>query len=50
MGIGGHGGTYGVWGVFLALFISSASMAQEQGTAKPDPPLVKEIVQGMPRG
>ena len=50
MGIGRHGGTYGVWGVFLASFISSTSMAQEQGTAKPDPPLVREIVQGMPRG
>ncbi len=36
--------------VFAASFISSAAMAQEQGTAKPDPPLVREIVQGMPRG
>jgi quercetin dioxygenase-like cupin family protein len=36
--------------VFVALLISSAPMAQEQGTAKPDPPLVREIVQGMPRG
>lgn len=39
-----------VGAVFAALLISSASMAQEQGTAKPDPPLVREIVQGMPRG
>jgi hypothetical protein len=36
--------------VFLALFISSAAMPQEQGVAKPDPPLVREILQGMPRG
>ena len=36
--------------VFAALLISLAPMAQEQGTAKPDPPLVREIVQGMPRG
>ena len=57
MGIGEHGGAHGyvwrmrgVWGVFLALLIGSASMAQEQGTAKPDPPLVREIVEGMPRG
>ena len=35
---------------FVALVISSASMAQEQGTAKPPPPLLREIVQGMPRG
>jgi len=33
-----------------ALWIGSPSIAQEQGMAKPDPPLVKEIVQGMPRG
>lgn len=36
--------------VFVALFINSVSMAQEQGVAKPDPPLVREVVQGMPRG
>ena len=36
--------------VFGALWISSASLAQEQGMARPDAPLVKEIVQGMPRG
>ena len=35
---------------FVALFISSASMAQEQSTAKPPPPLLREIVQGMPKG
>jgi len=33
-----------------ALLIGSASLAQGQGMAKPDPPLVREIVQGMPRG
>jgi quercetin dioxygenase-like cupin family protein len=36
--------------VFVALFINSVSRAQEQGVAKPDPPLVREIVPGMPRG
>ena len=36
--------------VFAALLISAPSMAQEQGMARPDPPLVREIVQGMPRG
>lgn len=36
--------------VFAALLIGSVSMAQKQGTARPDPPLVREIVQGMPRG
>jgi quercetin dioxygenase-like cupin family protein len=35
---------------FVASFISSVSMGQEQGTAKPAPPLLREIVQGMPRG
>jgi hypothetical protein len=32
---------------FAALVISSASMAQEQSPAKPPPPLLREIVQGM---
>jgi quercetin dioxygenase-like cupin family protein len=36
--------------VFGALFVGSGSLAQEKATAKPDPPLVREIVQGMPRG
>ncbi len=36
--------------VFVASSISSRSIAQERGMAKPDPPLVREIVQGMPRG
>jgi quercetin dioxygenase-like cupin family protein len=36
--------------VFAALLIGSASIAQDKGMAKPDPPLVREIVQGMPRG
>lgn len=35
---------------FLALLVSSPSMAQEQHPAKPPPPLVREIVQGMPKG
>ena len=35
---------------FVALVISSVSMAQEQSTAKPPPPLLREIVQGMPKG
>ena len=34
---------------FVALVISSASMAQERGVAKPDL-LLREIVQGMPKG
>ena len=34
----------------VALVISLPSMAQEQGTAKPPPPLLREIVQGMPKG
>jgi quercetin dioxygenase-like cupin family protein len=34
----------------MALVFSSASMAQEQSTAKPPPPLLREIVQGMPKG
>ena len=35
---------------FVVLLISSPSMAQEQSTAKPPPPLLREIVQGMPKG
>jgi len=36
---------------FVALLISSPSMmAQEQSTAKPPPPVLREIVQGMPKG
>jgi len=35
---------------FVALFISSAPVAQERGPAKPPPPLLREIVQGMPKG
>jgi quercetin dioxygenase-like cupin family protein len=40
-------------GVALALVAFVApltSVAQERGPAKPPPPLVKEIVQGMPKG
>ena len=35
---------------FAALIIGSASMAQEQSVAKPQPPVLREIVQGMPKG
>jgi quercetin dioxygenase-like cupin family protein len=35
---------------FVALVIGSPSMAQEQSAAKPPPPLLREIVQGMPKG
>src|SRR5688572_7437706 len=35
---------------FVALVISSTSIAQEQSVAKPPPPLLREIVQGMPQG
>lgn len=35
---------------FATFFVSSASMAQEQATAKPPPPLLREIVRGMPKG
>lgn len=35
---------------FMALITVPGSMAQEQSTAKPPPPLLKEIVQGMPKG
>jgi quercetin dioxygenase-like cupin family protein len=34
----------------VALVFSPTSMAQEQSAAKPPPPLLREIVQGMPRG
>ena len=34
----------------VALVISLPSMAQERSTAKPPPPLLREIVQGMPKG
>lgn len=34
----------------VALISSPTSMAQEQSAAKPPPPLLREIVQGMPRG
>src|ERR1700675_2342415 len=34
----------------VALVISLPSMAQEQSTAKPPPPLLREIIQGMPKG
>ncbi len=34
----------------VALVVSLPSMAQGQSTAKPPPPLLREIVQGMPKG
>ena len=34
----------------VALVSGPTSVAQEQGAAKPPPPLLREIVQGMPRG
>jgi quercetin dioxygenase-like cupin family protein len=34
----------------VALVFGPTSMAQEQGAAKPPPALLREIVQGMPRG
>jgi quercetin dioxygenase-like cupin family protein len=34
----------------VALVSSPTSMAQEQSAAKPPPPLLREIVQGMPKG
>jgi len=34
----------------VALVSSPTSMAQEQSAAKPPPPLLREVVQGMPRG
>lgn len=40
----------GIGLALVALLVNSASMAQEQRTAKPPPPLLREIVQGMPRG
>ena len=35
---------------FVVWVISLPSMAQVQSTAKPPPPLLREIVQGMPKG
>ena len=35
---------------FVALVIGSTSIAQEQSVAKPPPPLLREVVQGMPKG
>ena len=35
---------------FVVWVIGLPSMAQEQSTAKPPPPLLREIVQGMPKG
>ena len=40
----------GVTLALAALVVPFASVAQEKGPAKPPPPLLKEIVQGMPRG
>ena len=35
---------------FAALAFPLASVAQERGPAKPPPPLLREVVQGMPKG
>ena len=34
----------------VAVVISLPSSAQEQSTAKPPPPILREIIQGMPKG
>jgi quercetin dioxygenase-like cupin family protein len=34
----------------MALLFSSGAMAQERGPAKPPPPVLSKIVQGMPKG
>ena len=34
---------------FAALAFPLASVAQERGPAKPPPPLLREVVQGMPK-
>ena len=40
----------GIAVALVALLATLASAAQEGGPAKPPPPLLQEIVQGMPRG
>jgi quercetin dioxygenase-like cupin family protein len=40
----------GVTLALAALVLPFASVAQEKGPAKPPPPLLREIVQGMPKG
>jgi quercetin dioxygenase-like cupin family protein len=40
----------GIGVVLMALVVPLTSLAQGQGPAKPPPPLLSEIVQGMPRG
>ncbi len=40
----------GIGLALVALVVSLPSMAQGQSTAKPPPPLLREIVQGMPKG
>ena len=40
----------GITLALAALVVPLASMAQEKGPAKPPPPLLKEIVEGMPKG
>jgi quercetin dioxygenase-like cupin family protein len=40
----------GITLAFAALVIALTSTAQEQGPTRPPPPLLREIVQGMPKG
>ncbi len=40
----------GITFALVALAVPLAGLAQEKGPAKPPPPLLREIVQGMPRG
>lgn len=40
----------GITLALAALVLPLAPMAQEKGPAKPPPPLLKEIVEGMPKG
>ena len=40
----------GITFALAALAVPLAAVAQEKGPAKPPPPLLREIVQGMPRG
>ncbi|MNZ31740.1 Cupin domain protein [Pseudomonas linyingensis] len=40
----------GIAVALVALLATLSSAAQDEGPAKPPPPLLKELVQGMPRG
>lgn len=43
-------GPLGIGLVLMVVVLPLASTAQEQGSAKPPTPVLREIVQGMPRG